>query len=365
MLYPNPEPKGGPYVHLINVKCQLEKMGHEVWVPRFTKIQRLGRPHSYAFNLLIVKNFNQIIRDFDVVHCMSGGGASFSLYRKISSVKKPLVTTYHGSWFRLDSVARQCNGYGVRDLPTWLMFHPVEERTKKLALSEADRVLAVSGYVKKTLICDYKIPDEKIEVCYNGVDAKYFQPIGETLLENKANPVVLYAGDLISRKGIGFLLKAIPRVLKEAEADFAFAGDGYWRLIIEDTSRRLGFRKNVKFLGHIPYDKMPTAYRSCDLYVLPSLMESFGLTVAEAMACGKPVIATNVGGISEIVQQRKTGILVRPGDIEGLAEAMIELLSDSRLASRYGKEGRGIVTEKFTWEAVAKRVLQVYEEVSN
>ena len=364
ILYPSTVPIGGVYTHVTNVKHWLEKFGNEVQVPYIEAIKYFGRLHSYLFNVFIAKQIPKIMRECDIVHAMSGGGLSFSFFRKLSNPKVPLVSTYHGSWLEYDHMVRKHKGYGIRDLPVWLLFHPVQEASKLPTLHEADRVMAVSEYMKETLM-GLKVLEEKIRVCYNGVDIERFNPNGEIVAELKTRPTVLFVGFLVPRKGIDLLLRSFSRVLKRIKANLVIAGTGRRKIFYENMARRLGVSDYVTFLGYVSDEKLPLMYRTCDVYVLPSLMESFGITLLEAMASGKPVVANNTGATTEIVQHRKTGILVNIGNEEQLASGIVELLLNPKLSERYGKEGRRVVMEKFTWEAVAKRVLQTYEEVLN
>ena len=361
VLYPSPIPKGGVYNHIVNLKHWLEKFGHEVQVSRIKSLRYFGRLHSYLYNAIIAKEFSKIAHHFDIIHAMSGGGFSFSFLHRLTRSRIPFVTTYHGSWLRIDKMVRRFGGYNINDIPLWLLVHPIEEGSKLPSLHEADKILAVSKYLKKVLAEDYKISEEKIGVCYNGVDIERFKPESRTA---NSEPVVLFMGYLVPWKGVAFYLKAIPLVLREAKAKFLIAGGGHRRVFYERMARILEISDYVTFLDYVPSQEMPSIYRSCDIYVHPSLMEAFGITIAEAMATAKPVIASNISAIPEIVQHRKTGILFEPANVGQLASAIIELISDPKLARRYGREGRRVVEDKFTWKSTAGRVLHTYEEVA-
>lgn len=372
MLYPSPEPKGGPYTHLINLKRQLERMGHEVWLPRFPAIKRLGRLHPYAFNLLITKNFSQIPHGYDIIHCMSGGGVSLALYRNSFKMKTPLVTTYHGSWRIYDYAIRKYAPHtGVKFLLISRFIHPTEELSKYIELRASDRILAVSNHVRRMLMEDYGLHAEKIKVCYNGVDTKYFAPNSKSGKEIREKlgiegSMVLYVGDVLPRKGVGYLIRAIPKVLREnPKTKFVFVGKGNWKIKYERLAHELGVSNSTTFVGYVPDMLLPAYYSACDVFAFPTLAEAFALVLLEAMACGKPIVATNVDGVPEAVKHRSTGILVRPGDANELASAIVELLEDPELAKKYGAEGRRTIEKRFTWKAVANRVLRIYKEALN
>jgi glycosyltransferase involved in cell wall biosynthesis len=116
----------------------------------------------------------------------------------------------------------------------------------------------------------------------------------------------------------------------------------------------------VKFLGFVEHHEMPRHYQQADLFVLPSRRESFGLVLAEAMACGLPVVATTAGAIPEVVEDGLTGVLVPPDDPEALANAVRSLLSNRPRMQAMGTAGAQRVRQRFTWDKVAQRVVEGY-----
>ncbi len=122
---------------------------------------------------------------------------------------------------------------------------------------------------------------------------------------------------------------------------------------------------HVRFTGHIPHKNLPALYRSADVLVNPSLSEAFGMSLIEAMACGVPVIATRVGGMTEIVQHKKTGLLVDSGDVSALANAMKTILADEPALLEMGRAARARVEQCYTWEKVSGQVWQQYQDLLN
>jgi glycosyltransferase involved in cell wall biosynthesis len=116
------------------------------------------------------------------------------------------------------------------------------------------------------------------------------------------------------------------------------------------------------FMGNLTGDRLATAYGCSDVFVLPSIQEGQGIVLLEAQASAKPVVAFNIGGVNEAVRNGETGLLVQRGDIGELADAVVRLLSDGRLRERIGAEARKFVSEKFTWDLCAQRMLRVYHE---
>jgi glycosyltransferase involved in cell wall biosynthesis len=170
--------------------------------------------------------------------------------------------------------------------------------------------------------------------------------------------IVLTVARLDEVKGHRFLLEAARLV---PEATFVLAGEGPERAALEAQALGLGVADHVCFMGH--QADVPSLLASCDVVVLPSLAESSSLTLLEAMAARKPVIATRVGGIPEIVEDGQTGLLVPPSDPPALAAAIRSLLVDPDRAERLASAGRARVQRDFTLEAMVRGVAAVYDEV--
>jgi glycosyltransferase involved in cell wall biosynthesis len=171
-------------------------------------------------------------------------------------------------------------------------------------------------------------------------------------------PVVLTPARLNKQKGHSYLLEAVALV---PEAVFVLAGDGPERANLERQARELGLDNRVLFLGY--RQDIPDLLASCDLFVLPSLFEGFSLSILEAMAADKPVIASRIGGNAEAVVHGKTGILVPPASPTALAAAIRTVLSDQGLAQRLAAAGKARVYQKFSAAIMVQRVTQIYEEI--
>jgi glycosyltransferase involved in cell wall biosynthesis len=155
-----------------------------------------------------------------------------------------------------------------------------------------------------------------------------------------------------------YVLEAFPR------AQLLIAGNGYMYGFIKLLIKRLNIEDNVKLLGFVPDKELPELYNLSDVFVLPSLYsESFGITLLEAMASGKPIVASKVGGIPEVVENGWTGILVRRGNEKDLADAIIKILTDHSLAETLASNARKLVEEKYSWSIVTEEIESVYKEV--
>ena len=204
-------------------------------------------------------------------------------------------------------------------------------------------------------------PNANIMVIPNGIDIEEFRPLSKG--KNEENHI-LFVGRLDSyRKGVHFLLQALKKLNEEKlPCKLTIIGDGPYRPRLEKLARALNLR-NTEFLGHIPNERLPVYYNQADMFVLPSCAEGMSNVILEAMACGLPVIATNVGGNPELVENEETGLLVPPENVEALHASFKKLLSDKKLRERMGSSGRKKVEEYFTWDRIAGEYLKLYESI--
>ncbi len=179
-------------------------------------------------------------------------------------------------------------------------------------------------------------------------------------------PFVLFVGRLASNKGLLRLVEAFaPLARSDATSTLVLVGeDGGMGAAVDRTVHDLGLDGRVRRLGHLVDEAaLAAAYREARVAVLPSDYEAFGLVLLEALAQGTPVIASRVGGIPEIVEDGRSGLLVPPGDVGALAAALARLWADPQLGRRLGEHGRDQVVPRFTWEALADRVDALYREL--
>jgi glycosyltransferase involved in cell wall biosynthesis len=220
------------------------------------------------------------------------------------------------------------------------------------------RILAVSEATRRSLVRQ-GYPRRRLEVVYNGVEPARAEPL--RLVDR---PTILHVGRLAPVKGQLELIRALPRV--EGAAAVLVGVDlersGAYRRELEAEAGRLGVLERVVFAGH--RDDVPRLLAGCDVLALPSHAEGLPLVVLEAMAQSRPVVATPVGGTPELVADGETGLLVPAGDPAALAEALQALLLDRELAGRLGAAGRTRVEERFSADAMCRRVLEIYADLA-
>src|SRR6266536_2128589 len=226
-----------------------------------------------------------------------------------------------------------------------------------------DRYLAVSHEVARRLHQAFHIPTRKITVVHNGIplptiDVPANTALRRTWMRGTDRAIVLVTARLDKQKGHRYLLHAASLVPK---AVFVLVGDGPERASLEAQARALGLSDRVTFLGY--RDDVGDLLTTCDLFVLPSLFEGLPLSVLEAMAAGKAVVATAIGGTDEAVDQGHTGLLVPPGDPVALAAAIEKVLSNPKLARRLAAAGKARVHEHFSADVMIQKVTNIYEEI--
>jgi glycosyltransferase involved in cell wall biosynthesis len=234
---------------------------------------------------------------------------------------------------------------------------------QRLLASRLGCYIAVSGQVARRLRAAFGVPERKLRVIHNAIPAAAFDGPADPDLRTRMagpaqRPIVLTCARLDPQKGLSTLLEAA--VLVPA-AVFVIAGEGQQQAALRDQAQRLGLADRAVFLGHRA--DVPALLASCDVFVLPSLYEGLPLAVLEAMAAGRPVVTTAVGGTDEVVCDRETGLLVPPNDPRALASAIRTLLDEPRLAARLAAAGKTRVAAQFSAERMVQSVTQTYDDL--
>ena len=179
---------------------------------------------------------------------------------------------------------------------------------------------------------------------------------------------LLFVGRLVERKGVEVLVRALPRVLEERDAVLTVVGEGEREGAIRVAAREAGVEDRVELTGYVSREELSRRYASCDIFVLPAVVdrkgdtEGLGVVLLEALKHERPVVASRVGGIPDIVEEGRTGWLVPPGDAAALADRILELARLPRKARRTAREGRAIVEERFGWDRVLDDLVGAYRE---
>jgi glycosyltransferase involved in cell wall biosynthesis len=237
-------------------------------------------------------------------------------------------------------------------------------------ISRHGKMVAVSQDLKR-FVCDkVGIAEERVEVIYNGVAPaqtvtdEEAHKCGAELGISGCHPVLGVVGSLYTVKGHRYLLDAMPEIVRAwPQAMLLVIGRGELEPVLKEQVKRLGIHGNVKFLGM--RQDIPRLLSVVDIIILPSLSEGLSLALLEAMAFGKPVVATRVGGNPELIDHGRTGVLVQPGDARDLAANLVRLLSDRGMMQEFGRQGAERVRKCFSLDYMADRYRDLYERLLN
>jgi glycosyltransferase involved in cell wall biosynthesis len=244
--------------------------------------------------------------------------------------------------------------------------HRLAKLEEETALN-ATLIVTISNYSFEKIQEYYGIKKSKVRIIPNGVDVEKFKPKDTQVMRQQfgldKEPCVLFVGSLIPRKGLNVLVEAAKKIVKEkAETKFLIVGDGPLKNQLSISLESANLTGNFKFLGNLEEDELSAVYNCADVFVLPSIQEGQGIVLLEAEASGKPVVAFDAGGVNESMLNGETGLLVKRKSDEELADALLKLLDDRNLREKMGVNGRRFVTENFTWNICAQKMLNVYHE---
>jgi glycosyltransferase involved in cell wall biosynthesis len=213
------------------------------------------------------------------------------------------------------------------------------------------------------------VPPERVRVLPMGIDTTRFTPRA-AVARGHDGPRLLFVGRLVEKKGTRYAIEAMAAIAREEPgARLMIVGDGPERTALERLTARLDLKDRVAFAGAVPNDELPALYASADLFIGPSVVEangdteSFGVVFAEAMASGCPVVATDVGGVADLVVDGETGVLVPERDAPAIAETVVALLRDDALRRKLAGNGVAWVREEFDLRRTASRYADLIDEV--
>lgn len=293
--------------------------------------------------------------DIDLIETAEVYGSGF-FFRK---GHLPLVVKLHTP-FRM---ARQLSGFDSN------LDVVIGDWVEKVTTSSAVSVMSCSEAMRSRIKDFWSIDVSDVEVIHNAVDTKLFCPASS---EKKSGKISIgYFGRLEGRKGIDVLIDAFGKlVARGADVELCLYGSdcsrqegGSWKEYLLDYSERHNFRQRVILKGHARRELLPEEYNASDICVVPSQgFENFPYSCLEPMSCGRAVVASECGGLPEMIQHDVNGILVSPGDSGALAKALQRLVDDSDLRLSLGKHARQSVEKNFNRETIARQTLEIYRK---
>jgi glycosyltransferase involved in cell wall biosynthesis len=295
----------------------------------------------------------------DIVEVPDWGAEGFALARRATV---PLVIKLHAPFFVI-------NGYNKQSLPldtvilNWL---------EKQAILKADLLTSPSASLAEIVARQYHIPLERIHILPNPIDENVFTPAVQSHAESETGLTVLYVGRLNTIKGIYTLVRAIPNVARACpDVTFLFvgpdmpiglSGGSHQQELIKHLAQQ-PVQARVHFLPTQTREQLVSLYQASAVCVVPSLYDNFPYACLEAMACGKPVVASAVGGLAEIITSGQNGLLVPPDDPEALAEQLIGLLHDRPQRQHLGQNARAYVEANLSCAHIAQATLDLYSMI--
>ncbi|MEO0130598.1 MAG: glycosyltransferase family 4 protein, partial [candidate division WOR-3 bacterium] len=233
----------------------------------------------------------------------------------------------------------------------------------KFIIKKSDKITAISNYTSNEI---RKYYDREIKIIPFSAAVKVLAEEKEDKKSDKKT--ILFVGRLVKRKGVNYLILSFKEVLKEIEAKLIIVGDGSERRNLENLTKELELTDYIEFKGFVSDRELAYYYKNCDLFVLPAIIdergdtEGLGVVLLEAMVYKKPVIASEVGGILDIIKDYENGILVPEKEPQRLAEKILEVLRNEKLAQKLGENGYRFVKENFSWERIINDLKALYKE---
>jgi glycosyltransferase involved in cell wall biosynthesis len=319
-----------------------QKVAYGVGMPDNIKTSLLARIQLPLFMLFFFLNGLSVARNCNLIHAhyLPSGFVGF-LITKLTGQK--LIVTAHGS--------------DIYMIPERGLFQKRYIR----ALSNASVIITVSHANKERLL-KLGLPRDKIIVIPNGIDLALFDTTVSTLKGHEDEVHIMWVGRMVEVKGLEYLIHAMRIVVtRYPQSKLILIGTGPLKAKLERLVGDLSLDKNITFTGSVNHSDVPLYLKEADIFVLPSLSEGFPVVILEAMAAGKPVVASNVRGIPDAVTDGVTGFLVEPENYEQLAEKIVYLIEHPEEGERMGKAGRKLVEERFTWAKIAEEIIRIYK----
>ena len=227
-----------------------------------------------------------------------------------------------------------------------------------MLMRKSDEVTAISTHTANELTGIVKKPIDIIPF-----SAAMARRRGQVTEKNE----IIFVGRLVERKGVKYLIEAFSRTAEKIPHSLVIIGDGPERACLEEQATRLGVAERVRFTGTIADEELRKYYQSCSFFVLPAVYdkkgdtEGLGVVLLEAMSYKKPVIASSVGGITDIVADKVNGLLVSPADPDALAQAIESMAKSRKMRRTLGDAARKTVDEKFNWDRIVRRLMELYQ----
>lgn len=308
-------------------------------------LESIRRRNYYLTTRCCIRMLSKKKISFDLIHAhfLNSGFIGVELKKLYGT---PLVVTAHGG-----------DVYNTPFRDNWY------NSISKYVIKGADMVITVSKF-NAEILSSLGISSKKLHIIYNGYDEKIFKLSPQLMAKNeiglpKNKKIVLSIGNLVDIKGHVYLIEAMKKVIaKRTDVLLFIIGSGVLEEVLRQKILKLGLSDYVFLVGRKPHEEIPVWLNASDLFVLPSLGEGFPTVIPEAMACGKPVIGTAVGGVPEIVSNSDVGLLVKPKDSLCLADSIL-----TALEIKWKPELINSHSKQYAWDNVSKQIIEVYQNL--
>lgn len=360
IVFSQPWKVGGAETHVTDLIKGLKLKGHNVYLAvHGEKSEKMNQlvDDQWSFNFRSKNMFeyplvaNQLAKlakgkQIDILHCHQRTAGYLAAYVK-KKADVPFVVTIHDPWNR--ALFKHCHG--------------------KLF----DHIITVSEFLRKRFIADFGFKPEKVHTIYNGADSERYDPVKyckedldklrKDLGINADDKVISLIARLYTSKGQQYLIEAAPAILEKCPATkILLVGSGEHEAQFKTQARELGVSQSIIFAGY--REDIPELISLSDIVVRPSDMEGFPINMLEAMLMKKPVIATAIAGVPEMITHGENGFMIKPGDVQALADYCIELLLNDEKAEIMGTQGRAVTLQKFTLHSLINSVESLYLSLS-
>jgi 1,4-alpha-glucan branching enzyme len=326
--YKNPSPDFASWVYLMNMNMQKEAA---------TLIKSLGGK-------------------VDVLHAHDWLVATAGIGLK-HVFRRPLFATMHSTEIGRRNGINSDYERMIHETEAWLAY-------------EAWKVICCSDYMISHVRWAFGLPEDKLIMVPNGVNYEAYSKNNEESLAQfrhkialPEEKIVLFVGRLVYEKGVHVLVNAVPRILEKVNAKFIIVGNGYMKEQLSNLVKVMGLSHKVLFTGFVDDETLRRLQKCADVSVVPSLFEPFGIVALEAMAAKSPVVVSDTGGLSEIVEHDVSGVKTYTGNPESLAWGIIKVLTDKAYADWIKTNAYNRVKDKYDWDKIARQTIAIYRNV--
>lgn len=301
---------------------------------------------------------------FDLIHIQSDFGVGYFQYIK---KKLPVLSTAHGTTINEFKGSIKAKPYLI---PLWFVILPFYYLTEKNMIKNSDKIICVSGLVKRSLINQYNLNKDKVITVLNGIDLNKFKRIKNNKTKalrkkyaNKKDFLILSVGNIIKQKGYHLMINAMPKLLKKKlNVKLLVVGEGDYLKELKTIVRRKKLEKNVFFTGKIKREELVNYYSISDLFAFPTLRgEGLPYTLIEAMACGNVILTTPNGG-TDLVNE-ENGILINANQRGSIVNSTIKIMEDKKYSKKLLKKSIEDIKNNFDVKKMIKKNKEIYKEV--